>query len=80
MKDLAIVLVMCAAACTPKPAFVDTGGTPVASCGATINCAEGGGHGTLLVPLGVLLAATVGFAIAIYTFEPVSSHPHAVQP
>jgi len=73
MQKLAIVLVACATACTPKPAFVDTGGTPVASCGAAINCAEGGGQGPLLVPFGVLLAAAVGFAIAIYVFEPVSS-------
>jgi hypothetical protein len=79
MKDLAIVLVLSASACTAKPAFVGTGDTPVAACGATINCAEGGGQGSLAVPFAVLLAATVGFAIAIYTFE-IRSHPHAVQP
>lgn len=80
MNKLAIVVVMCATACTPKPAFVDTGDTPVATCGATFNCAEGGGNATLLVPFGVLLAAAVGLAIAMYTFESVRSQPHAVQP
>jgi hypothetical protein len=80
MKELAIVVVMCAAACTPKPAFVDTGNTPVATCGATFNCAEGGGDSTLLVPFGVLLAATVSIAIAMYTLDSLRSQPHAVQP
>ena len=78
MKDLAIVLVICASACTPKPAFVDTGDSPVATCGATFDCAEGGGQGTLLVPVAALVAVTLVFAGAIWGLP--SEHPrtHAV--
>ena len=74
MKDLAIVLAICASTCTPKPAFVDTGGSPAATCGMTFACAEGGGQGTLLVPVAALVAITLVFAVAIWGLP--SDHPH----
>lgn len=79
MRDLAIVFVVCATACAPKPAFVNSGDVPVSTCGAEIECSQGGGTDSLLVPVVALAAVAVFFAVAVFTDHPDQLW-HAAQP
>jgi len=73
MRDVAILLVVCATACAPRAAFVDTGSGPIAPCGAGIECSHGGGTGSLLVPAAALVAVAVFFTVALFTDNPFHS-------
>jgi hypothetical protein len=70
MRDMAVILVVCATACAARPAFVNSGDVPVSTCGPQIECTQGGGTSSLLVPVVALAAVAVFFTVAVFTDHP----------